>query len=133
MRRIALVCLISLLAAAARADVAKKLDLSDFDAEAMRNVDDAAKELDAALLNKDATGAVANAEFIRDSMQWTEGYFAKKDGVDNAIKWSQQGRDIAVTIAKAAGAKDYNAAYESFGDLKRTCKRCHDAYKPPNI
>jgi len=108
------------------------IDLSDFDDEAMQNIEDAAKELDAAILNKDVDIAVANAEFIRDSLHWAEGYFAKK-AVDDAVKWSQQGRDQAASIAKAAAAKDFNAAYESFGALKKTCKSCHDAYKPPSI
>ena len=109
-----------------------KIDLSDFDTEAMKNIEDATKELDAAILNKDVEVAVANAEFIRDSLHWAEGYFAKK-AVDDAVKWSQQGREFAATIAKSAAAKDFNAAYESFGSLKKTCKSCHDAYKPPNI
>jgi hypothetical protein len=110
-----------------------KLDLSDFDSEAMKNVEDATKELDAAILNKDVEVAVANAEFIRDSLHWAEGYFATKGGVDDAVKWSQQGRDFATAVAKSAAAKDFNAAYDSFGSLKKTCKSCHDAYKPPSI
>ena len=128
MRRIFLACFISLLAFTALANI----DLSDFDTEAMSNIEDATKELDAAILGKDVDIAVANAEFIRDSLHWAEGYFAKK-AVEDAVKWSQQGRDHAANIAKSAATKDFNAAYESFGALKKTCKSCHDAYKPPSI
>lgn len=128
MRRIVPTIFLSFLTLTALA----KLDLSDFDDEAMRNVEDAAKELDAALLNKDIDVAVANAEFIRDSLHWAEGYFDKKGAAD-AVRWSQQGRDHAAAIAKSVAAKEFDAAYDSFGSLKRTCKSCHDAYKPPSI
>jgi hypothetical protein len=129
MRRILAIFSLSILTLTALANI----DLSDFDSEAMRNIEDATKELDAALLNKEAEIAVANAEFIRDSLHWAEGYFAKKGGLEDAVKWSQQGRNLAATIANSAAGKDFNAAYESFGSLKRTCKSCHDAYKPPSI
>ena len=128
MKRLIVSISLALLAATAFA----KLDLSDFDSEAMKNIEDASKELDSALLSKDVDVSVANAEFIRDSLHWAEGYFAKK-AVDDAVKWSQQGREHAANIARSSAAKDFNAAYESFGALKKTCKSCHDVYKPLSI
>jgi cytochrome c556 len=131
MRRFLSILVFSILSFTVAAD-SSKIDLTDFDDEAMRNVEDAAKELESNLFNKEADIAVPNAEFIRDSLIWAEGYFAKK-GAKDAVKWAQEGRELAVAIAASTKAKDFTAAYDQFGSLKKTCKSCHDAYKPPSL
>ena len=109
------------------------IDLSDFDQNTMQDVEDAGKELDAAIGGKDGRTAVANAEFIRDSLQWAEGYFEKKPDAANAVRLSREGREWAAAILKAAGEGDFDSAGEAYTSLKRTCKSCHDAYKPPKL
>lgn len=112
---------------------AAALDLRDFDEDAMRAVEDAGKELESSIPGQDAPTTVANAEFVRDSLRWAEGYFAKKGGVEDAVKLAQQGQEQANAIALAAKAKNFDGASDSFVSLKQTCKRCHDAYKPPKL
>jgi hypothetical protein len=109
------------------------MDLSDFDQDTMQAVDDAKKELESGLAAKESKEAVANAEFIRDSLQWAEGYFAKKGNVDDAVKWAREGREFAAAIATSVGRGDFDAASESYNSLVRTCKSCHDVYKPPSL
>lgn len=108
------------------------LDLSDFDEDAMRAVEDAQKELESGIPSRDTQIVVANAEFIRDSLQWAQGYFDKRNIAD-AVKLAHDGSEYAQQIATHASANDFDAANEAFGQLKRTCKSCHDAYKPPDI
>ena len=112
---------------------AATIDLNDFDEDAMRAIEDAAKELESSIPGQDAPITIANAEFVRDSLKWAEGYFAKKGGVEDAVKLAQQGQVQADAIALAAKAKNFDGASDSFGSLKKTCKTCHDAYKPPKL
>lgn len=122
-----------MLCLASVAFAAAKLDLSDFDTDAMQAVDDAKKELEAGLAAKDTKVSVENAEFIRDSLAWAEGYFGKKGSVADAVKMAGEGREFAAQIARAAAANDFDAASSSYDSLVRTCKSCHDAYKPPKL
>jgi hypothetical protein len=109
------------------------IDLKDFDTDAMKAIDDTAKDLDSSITYKDVPAAVSNAEFIRDSLHWAEGYFAQKGNADDAVKWSRQGRELADAIAASAKKKEFGAADDAFGSLKKVCKSCHDAYKPPSL
>jgi hypothetical protein len=109
------------------------IDLSDFDKNTMQDVDDANKELESALGSKETQVAVANAEFIRDSLNWAEGYFEKKGDAADAVKLARQGRELAAAIAKSAGEGNFEAATDSYSSLRRACKSCHDAYKPPSL
>jgi hypothetical protein len=109
------------------------IDLSDFDKNTMQDVDDANKELESALASKEAQVAVANAEFIRDSLHWAEGYFEKKGNAGDAVKLAAQGRELAASIAKSAGEGNFVGAMEAYESLRRACKSCHDAYKPPSL
>lgn len=108
------------------------IDLSDFDEDAMRAIEDAQKELESGIPSRDTQVVVANAEFIRDSLLWAQGYFDKKSVAD-AVKLAHDGSEYAQQIATHASANDFEAADEAFASLKRTCKRCHDAYKPPDL
>ena len=109
------------------------IDLSDFDKNTMQDVDDANKELESALASKETQIAVANAEFIRDSLHWAEGYFDKKGNAADAVKLARQGRELAAAIAKSAGEGNFAAATDAYDSLRRACKSCHDAYKPPSL
>ncbi|MEJ0034471.1 MAG: cytochrome c [Gammaproteobacteria bacterium] len=109
------------------------IDLSDFDKNTMQDVDDANKELESALSSKETRVAVTNAEFIRDSLHWAEGYFDGKGNAADAVKLARQGRELAATIAKSAGEGNFDAATEAYSSLRKTCKSCHDAYKPPSL
>jgi len=124
---------IALISTGASAAAWASMDLSDFDQDTMQSVDDAKKELESGLAGRESKAAIANAEFIRDSLQWAEGYFAKKGNVDDAVKWAREGREYADAVAAAVGRGDFAAANESYNSLVRTCKSCHDVYKPPSL
>lgn len=127
------VVLAAALAAGVSGAVFASMDLSDFDQDTMQAVDDAKKELESGLAARESKAAIANAEFIRDSLQWAEGYFAKKGNVDDAVRWAKEGREHAAAIVSSVGRGDFDAANESYNSLIRTCKSCHDVYKPPSL
>jgi hypothetical protein len=109
------------------------IDLADFDTDTMQAVDDASKELESGLAARESQAAIANAEFIRDSLKWAEGYFANKGNVGDAVQWARQGWGYAADIARTVGEGNFEAASEAYDSLRRTCKSCHDAYKPPSL
>lgn len=125
--------LVAVIATGASAAVLASVDLSDFDQDTMQAVGDAKKELEAGLAAKEPKDAIANAEFIRDSLQWAEGYFAKKGNVDDAVRWAREGRELAAAVAASVERGNFEAATESYNSLIRTCKSCHDVYKPPSL
>ena len=109
------------------------IDLSDFDDELMRNMDDAIKALDGSINAKDVQASATDAQFIAEGLEWAEGYFTAKGDVPDAVQWAAQGRELAATLASEAGKSDFDAAFTSYRALVKTCRSCHDVYKPPSL
>jgi cytochrome c556 len=117
----------------ALAVAATNIDLTDFNDDVMKNMDETVKSLDSDLATRDATSAQADAGTIRDGMHWAEEYFTRKGNVDDAVQLAKQGEELAANIAKSAGSSDFDAALTTYDALMKTCRRCHDAYKPPEL
>ena len=114
--------------ACAAADV----DLADFDDDVMRNMDDTVKSLDSHLAMGDAKSAQIDAQTIQKGLHWAEEYFTRKGNVPRAVQFAKQTEDLASEIAKAAAASDFEAAQTTYDSLVRSCRACHDVYKPPD-
>lgn len=112
---------------------AANIDLTDFDDDVMKNMDDVVKTLDSDLASRDAKSAQANASTIRDGLHWAEEYFKRKGNIEDAVQLAKRGEDLAAQIAKSAASNDFDAALGSYESLVKTCRRCHDAYKPPEL
>jgi hypothetical protein len=130
MRKISLLSVAALLLSAGVAFSA--IDLKDFDDDEMKAIQDTKKDLESNISGQDAQATAEGAEFIRAGLQSTEAYFTKK-GVADAVQWAKQGQEFAASIGRSAGSSDFDAASTAFNDLARTCKKCHDAYKPPDL
>src|SRR6266704_1774139 len=109
------------------------LDLTDFNDDVMREMDDTMKRLDSNIATRDATSVATNARSIRDGLKWAQDYFAKKGNVEAAVKWAKQGQDLADAVARSAQSSDFDASLSTYDSLVRTCRACHDVYKPPAI
>jgi len=109
------------------------IDLTDFNDEVMKNMDESVKSLDSALATRDAKSAQADAGTIRDGLHWAEEYFMRKGNVDDAVRLAKQGEELAATIGRSAGSSDFDTALNTYDALVKTCRRCHDAYKPPEL
>jgi hypothetical protein len=123
----ALALLVSLAYAAAN------IDLTDFNDDIMRNMDDTVKTLDSDLAGHDSKSAQTNARAIQDGLHWAEDYFRRKGNVEDAVQLAKQGEELASDVSKSAAANDFDAALASYDSLVKTCRRCHDAYKPPEL
>src|ERR1700733_10106315 len=79
------------------------LDLTDFDDDSMRDMDDANKDLQPVLGAKNADAAVQDAQIIQIVLKETEGYFTKKGGTDDAVKIARQGELSVWAVIAALG------------------------------
>jgi hypothetical protein len=106
------------------------LDLTDFDDDSMRDMDDANKDLQPVLGAKNTDAALADAQVIQNVLKETEGYFTKKGGTDNAVKIAQQGELSVAAVIAALGRNDFDTAAAAARDTAKNCRSCHDIYKP---
>lgn len=106
------------------------LDLSDFDDDSMRDMDDANKDLQPVLGAKNTQAALADAQVIQNVLKETEVWFVNKGGTQDAVRIAQQGEtDVAAVIA-ALGKSDFESAAAAARDTAHNCRTCHDIYKP---
>jgi hypothetical protein len=117
--------LVLLTAGAARAE----LDFSDFDDFLMQEMEDALKALEPHIGTKDVAAAAEDVEVLREGLQWAETYFSTK-GVEDAIALAKQGQEHAAAVAKSLAAGDLDAAAAAARSVAKTCRSCHDAYRP---
>jgi len=119
------------LVAAATTAWAVDIDYSDFDDALMRNMDDAIKDLDSNVGGQDAQASLANAAVLRDGFAWAEKYFAAKPEAPKGAGLAREGQEHLALVVQAIEAKDFDAASSSVRGVVRSCKACHEAYKPP--
>ena len=108
------------------------LDLSDFDDSLMRSMDDAIKDLDSNLGGQDVDASLANAAVLRDGLSWAEKYFATKPEAPLGAGYAREAQEHLATVVHAIEARDFDAATGGVRAVARTCKSCHQAYKPPD-
>jgi hypothetical protein len=110
---------------------AADIDYSDFDDALMRDMDDAIKELDSNVGGQQAQSALANAALLRDGLAWAEKYFAAKPEAPLGAGMAREGQEHLARVVQAIEARDFDAASNSVRGVVRSCKACHEAYKPP--
>lgn len=107
-----------------------ELDLSDFDDDLMRTMDDTNKYLEPDINAKNAKSAREGVETLRQGLKWTEDYFVHKGGVDDGVKLAVEGQQLAQDILTALDKADFDKAAASSRALTKNCRSCHDLYKP---
>ena len=112
---------------------AANLDLTDFNDDVMKNMDDVVKSLDTDLATRDARSAQVDARTIGEGLHWATEYFTRKGNVEDAVQLAKKGEALAGDIARSAASNDFEAALSTYDSLVKTCRRCHDAYKPPEL
>jgi len=106
------------------------IDLSDFDDDVMRAMDDSFKDLEPVLGAGDATAAKNDIDVLLEGYQWTDDYFVKKTGADDAVKIARDGRALIQRAQAAINNNDLTGASALARDTAKNCKSCHDLYKP---
>ena len=115
----------------ATAAFAADLDFSDFDDSLMRSMDDAIKELDSNVGGQEKQGALANAALLRDGLAQAEKYFSARTDTPRAPGFAREGQQQLALLVQSIAANDFDAASGNVRALARSCKACHQAYKPP--
>ena len=111
--------------------IAADIDYSDFDDDLMRSMDDAVKELDSNVGGQDAKASLANAAVLQDGLAWAEKYFAAKPEAPLGAGFAREGRDHLAALVQAVEAGNFDAASNNVRAVVKSCKSCHEAYKPP--
>ncbi|MDE0853668.1 MAG: hypothetical protein OSA97_04530 [Nevskia sp.] len=106
------------------------IDLSDFNDDMMRDMDDAIKDLEPVIAAHNAANAGADAQVLRSGFRETEDYFARKGGADDAVKIARKEQDLLAQVDRFLAAADFDSAAGAARDVAHTCKNCHDVYKP---
>ena len=131
-KRLALAALVSALSCAlVRAEGSHvDIDLTDFDDDSMRDMDDANKDLQPVLGARNADAALADAQVIQNVLKETEAWFVRRGGTESAVKIAQQGEESIESVITAVHNSDFDAASTAARDAARNCRSCHDIYKP---
>jgi cytochrome c556 len=122
-----------LMGALAVAATAADIDFTDFDDALMRDMDDAVKELDSNVGGQDAIASLANVVVLRDGLVWAEKYFAAKPEAPLGAGFARDGIEHLAAVEKALGAGDFDSALPGVRGVVKSCKACHEAYKPPEL
>src|SRR5690349_3708108 len=112
--------------------VAADLDFSDFDDTLMRGMDDAIKELDSSISAQEKQGALTNAALLRDGLAQAETYFSARTDTPRAPGFARDGQQQLMLLLQSLESNDFDAASGNVRALARSCKACHQAYKPPD-
>lgn len=108
------------------------IDFTDFDDALMQSMDEAIKDLDSNVAGQDAVAALSNAAVLRDGFAWAEQYFAKKPEAPLGPGYVRDGQAALAGLLAALEAKDFDAANSGVRGVAKSCKSCHEAYKPPD-
>ena len=107
-----------------------EIDLSDFDDDTMRAMDDAMKDLEPVIGGKSAIAAQTDAQTIQEGLKWTEAYFTKKGNFDDAVQIAKHGEDLVAEVQANVSKSDFDAAMTAARAVEKNCHACHDLYKP---
>lgn len=113
--------------------LAADIDFSDFDDALMRDMDDAVKELDSNVGGGDAAASLANVKVLREGFGWAEKYFATKLEAPLGSGFVRDGIGHLEALEKSLGAGDFDGANAGLRGVVKSCKACHEAYKPPEL
>lgn len=130
MRKFRLMLWVASLSVAFSGVVIAAIDLSDFNDDVMRAMDDSIKDLEPSLGAGNTEAAKNDLEVLVEAYQWTEDYFVKKGNTADAVKIAQQGKLLVAAVDKAMVANNLTAAATAARDTAKNCKSCHDLYKP---
>jgi len=119
------------LMALAASVMAAEMDFSDFDDDLMRSMDDAIKELDSNVGGQDAKASLANAAVLGEGLAWAEKYFTAKPEAPLGAGFAREGKEHVAALVQAIEAGNFDSASSGVRAVVKTCKACHEAYKPP--
>lgn len=105
------------------------VDTSDVDSYLMQDMETALKDLEPVLSAGNVDSALADAQVLRDGLQYTHEYFVTK-GDENAAGIAIEGKAAVERVFAALDKRDLDAAIAAARDTAANCRACHEIYKP---
>lgn len=99
------------------------------DEDYMQVMEDRQKSLSSNIALKNSQAALGDAKSLEESFNDVETFYALKGNATDAVTWSKESRDLAVTIQKYVASNDFDTASQTSVTLAKTCKTCHRIYK----
>lgn len=127
-RRWAWVMGMSIIVSAAAA--APTFDFRDYDNDLMRDLDRTIKYFEPDITARNADAAKEDLDLLAEGFRYTEDYFSKKSGADDAVELSRKGAKIIADVRGLIDSADFEAAAAAARETPNVCKSCHDVYKP---
>jgi cytochrome c556 len=107
------------------------IDLSDFDDDVMRAMDDAYEDLEPFLSASNVDASKTSVAVLNEGFQWTFDYFtAKQEEGREALELLAPGMKLLAEVQAALDARDFTTAVTRARAIHDNCKACHDKYKP---
>jgi len=125
--RVVLISLGLFIGGAAAAPV---LDFKDYDNDLMRDLDRTIKYFEPDITAGNADAAKEDIATLADGFRYTEDYFSKKTGADDAVEISRKGAKVIADVRELIEKSDFEGAAAAAREAPNVCKSCHDIYKP---
>lgn len=101
----------------------------ELDMDLMQTIEDTNKSMASHIATGDAAGSTSDAKELHALFTQVEAHFVAKGDAADAVDLSRKSKDLAASIVKSVGAKDFGAASNAATDLSRACRTCHTFYK----
>ena len=105
-------------------------DYRDYDDDLMRDLDRTVKYFEPDITAQNADAALEDAEVLAGGFRYTEDYFRKKPGADDAVEISRKGGKLIAEARESISKADFDAAAAAAREATAVCKSCHEIYKP---
>ena len=98
------------------------------DEDYMQVMEDRQKSLSSNISLKKVNAALNDAKSLEESFNDVETFYVHK-GKEDAVNWSKESRELAVSIQKYVASNDFDTASQTSVALAKTCKTCHRSYE----
>jgi len=105
-------------------------DYRDYDDDLMRDLERTVKYFEPDITAQNADAALEDAEMLAGGFRYTEDYFRKKPGAEDAVEISRKGAKLIAAARDYVGKADFESAAAAAREATAVCKSCHDIYKP---
>ncbi len=109
---------------------APALDFRDYDNDLMRDLDRTIKYFEPDIAGGNADAAKEDLDQLAEGFRYTQDYFSKKTGADDAVEISRKGAKLVADVRDLIEKSDFDAAAAAARETPGVCKSCHDIYKP---
>jgi len=105
-------------------------DYRDYDDDLMRDLERTVKYFEPDITAQNADAALEDAEMLAGGFRYTEDYFRKKPGAEDAVEISRKGGKLIAEARDSIGKADFETAAAAAREATAICKSCHEIYKP---